>query len=120
MSPDDLIRLRHMAEAARLAIGFAQGRERADLECDAMLRLAVLHAVQIVGEAATRVSEAGRAAVPGIEWPAVVGMRNRLVHAYFDVNTDILWDTLQLGLPELLERMGAVGELAGDTPDAGR
>lgn len=118
MSPDDLIRLRHMAEAARLAIGFAHARERADLDRDAMLRLAVLHAVQIVGEAAARLSEAGRAAVPGIEWPAVVGMRNRLVHAYFDINTDILWDTLQFGLPDLLARLQAV-EGVDDTPGTG-
>ena len=118
MSPDDLIRLRHIAEAARLAIGFGHGRERVDLDRDAMLRLAVLHAVQIVGEAAARMSEAGRLAVPGIAWPAVVGMRNRLVHAYFDVNTDILWDTLKFGLPDLLARLQAVDGI-DDTPATG-
>jgi uncharacterized protein with HEPN domain len=118
MSPDDLIRLRHMAEAAQLAIGFSHGRERADLDRDAMLRLAVLHAVQIVGEAAARLSEAGRSEVPGIEWPAVVGMRNRLVHAYLDVNTGILWDTLQIGLPDLLACLRRIDGI-GDTPAMG-
>lgn len=73
-----------------------------------MLRLAALHAVQIVGEAAARVSEAGRAAVAGVRRATIVGMRNRLVHAYFDVDANILRDTLQLGLPDLLERLRAV------------
>ena len=107
MSPDDLIRLRHMDEAARLAIGFAQGRQAADLERDPMLRLAVLHAVQIVGEAAARLSDEARAKLPGVDWPAVTGMRNRLVHAYVDIDARIVWETLESSLPYL------VGQLAG-------
>ena len=107
MSPDDLIRLRHMAEATQQAVVFCAGRQREDLDSDAMLRLAVLHAVQIVGEAAARMSAEGRAAVPGIEWPLLVAMRNRLVHAYFDVDTAILWATVQHSLPPLLALLQA-------------
>lgn len=116
MPPDDLIRLRHMAEAARLAIGFCQGRQRADMDTDAMLRLAVLHAVQIVGEAATKVSAAGRGEAPAIDWPVIVGMRNRLVHAYFDINADILWETVMQGLPALLTQLQAVDGVAETAP----
>ena len=108
MPLDDLIRLRHMAEATRLAIGFCQGRKRADMDADAMLRLAVLHAVQIVGEAAAKVSATGRSEVPAIDWPVIVGMRNRLVHAYFDIDADILWETVMRGLPVLLAQLQAV------------
>jgi uncharacterized protein with HEPN domain len=108
MSPDDLIRLRHMAEAAQTAIGFCAGRARADLDTDPMLRMAVLHVVQIIGEAASRVSEPTRAAVPDIEWPVMVAMRNRLVHAYFDVNTEILWATVTLSLPGLLAQLQTI------------
>ncbi|MEO7854096.1 MAG: HepT-like ribonuclease domain-containing protein [Rubrivivax sp.] len=107
MAPSDLIRLRHMAEAARLAIDFCQGRERANMDTDAMLRLAVLHAVQIVGEAATKVSAKGRSEVPAIDWLVIVGMRNRLVHAYFDINADILWETVMHALPALLAKLHA-------------
>ena len=42
---------------------------------------------------------------PDVPWPQIVGMRNRLVHAYFDINADILWDTVQVALPELLEKL---------------
>lgn len=115
MPPDDLIRLRHMAEAARLAIGFCQGRQRADLDSDAMLRLAVLHAAQIVGEAAAKMSAAGRSEAPAIDWPVIVGMRNRLVHAYFDINADILWETVLQGLPALLMKLQAVDGVGGSS-----
>ena len=73
-----------------------------------MLRMAVLHVVQIIGEAASRVSEPARAAVPGVEWPVMVAMRNRLVHAYFDVNTEILWATVTLSLPGLLAQLQTI------------
>ena len=52
-----------------------------------MLRLALTRAVEIVGEAATQVSEAGRSEFPGVPWPQIVGMRNRLVHAYYPEKT---------------------------------
>lgn len=117
MSPDDLIRVRHMVEAAELAIGFASGRERADLDRDAMLRLAVLHAVQIVGEAAAKVSAAARAEASGIDWPAIVGMRHRLVHGYMDINADVVWQTLQTALPALVEQLRAIEGVGA--PDAG-
>lgn len=65
-----------------------------------MLLFALVRAIEIIGEAATKVSGATRNRVP-IPWPAVVGMRNRLVHAYFDVDRDSLWATLIEALPSL-------------------
>lgn len=108
MSPADRIRLRHMIDAIEAAQRFVAGRSRADLDSDEMLRLALVQAVQIVGEAANRVTADGQAALPGIDWPVIVGMRNRLVHAYFDIDHDILWSTVQHGLPPLLTQLKAV------------
>ncbi|HEU0199186.1 MAG TPA: HepT-like ribonuclease domain-containing protein [Burkholderiaceae bacterium] len=108
MSPDDLIRLRHMLEAAESALTFVHGRKRSDLDSDAMLRYALTYAVQIFGEAASKVSPAARAEVPTIDWPAIVGMRNRLVHAYADVDRGILWTTIVSDLPALLEQLRAI------------
>jgi uncharacterized protein with HEPN domain len=107
MSPDDRIRLQHMADAAEAALRFCQGRMRADLDSDDMLRFALTRAVEILGEAASRVSEEARAQTPGIPWAPVVGMRNRLVHAYFDVDADILWTTVNDSLPALLSELQA-------------
>ncbi len=105
MSPDDRWRVRHMVDAAEQALAFVRGRQRADLDTDAMLRLALTRAVEIVGEAAAQVSDAGRNACPDVPWMQIVGMRNRLVHAYFDINADILWDTVHLALPGLLAQL---------------
>lgn len=90
-----------MADAAELALRFIAGRSKADLPADPMLRLALTRAVEIVGEAAAQVTAEGRAELPAVPWSQIVGMRNRLVHAYFDVDTAILWDTVELALPDL-------------------
>jgi uncharacterized protein with HEPN domain len=105
MSPDDTIRVRHMVEAAETALSFVKDRPRADLDTDAMLRLALTRVIEILGEAAADVSVQGRAKAPAVRWPAIVGMRNRLVHAYFDVDNNILWTTVNEDLPVLLQQL---------------
>jgi uncharacterized protein with HEPN domain len=102
MQGEDRVRLTHMIEAAEKAMRFAAGRERSDLETDEMLSLAMTRAVEIIGEAASRISEAGRADNPEIPWRVIVAMRNRLVHAYFDINRDVLWRTVAEEIPAIL------------------
>lgn len=108
MSPADRWRVRHMIDAAEQAMAFVAQRERADLDHDAMLLLALTRAVEIIGEAAAQVSEAGRNELAAVPWLQIIGMRNRLVHAYFAINRDILWDTVQLALPTLIEQLKIV------------
>ena len=96
-----------MIEAAESALGFVSGRSRGDLETDRMLLFALLRAIEIVGEAAGRISGETRQAITEIPWPAVIGMRNRLVHAYFDINYDTVWKTVTDELPDLLPRLRA-------------
>ncbi len=105
MRRDDLTRLRHMLDAARLAIRFARGRSRSDLDRDPEMMLAMVKAVEIVGEAAGRVSTEYRDGHPEILWPDVISMRNRLVHAYFDIDLDILWSTATVDLPQLVAHL---------------
>ena len=105
MRAEDRVRLWHIADALNSAIRFTQGRRREDLDNDEMLTFALVHALQIVGEAATRVSTETRDLCPDIPWADVVGMRNRLVHAYFDVNLDILWATAVGAAPVLLAKI---------------
>ncbi len=102
MPKDDEIRLRHMLDAAREALSFAHGRTRGDLDNDRQLVLALVKAIEIVGEAAARVSEPTRRRLPDMPWERIVGIRIRLVHAYFDINPDIVWRTVQEDLPELI------------------
>ena len=79
MRKDDQVRLRHMLDAAREAIGFVQGRARTDLDSDRMLVLSLVKGIEIVGEAANQVSEATREQLPGIPWADIAGMRNRMI-----------------------------------------
>jgi uncharacterized protein with HEPN domain len=102
MREDDAIRLRHMLDAAREAVGFAQGRDRADLDANRMLVLSLVKAVEIMGEAAYQISDITRDQLQDIPWDDIIGMRHRLVHAYFDINLDILWRTVQDDLPALV------------------
>ena len=97
-----------MAEAAESALRFCQGRTRADLDTDDMLRFALTRAVEIIGEAANKVSIDARTQLPAIAWPAIVGMRNRLVHAYFDVDSEILWTTVSERLPSLALELNVI------------
>jgi uncharacterized protein with HEPN domain len=80
---------------------FARSRCPEDLESDLMLQFALVRAVEIVGEAAARVSEQTRVDCPDIPWAPIIGMRNRLVHAYFDINPGILWAAVTEEIPAL-------------------
>ena len=102
MRPDDLIRIRHMIDAIRSAIRFTQGRGRDDLDNDEMLTFALVRAIEIIGEAATKISSETREHHPEVPWAAIIGMRHRLIHAYFDINHDILWTTAAEAAPALL------------------
>jgi len=94
-----------MLEAAREAIAFIEGQSRSDLAADRKLALALARCIEIVGEAAANVSLEGQARIPGIPWRSIVGMRNRVVHAYFDVDLDRLWDTVTDDLPPLVAEL---------------
>lgn len=94
-----------MLDHAREAIAMCRGLTRASLDTDRKLNLALVRLVEIVGEAANRVSKASHVQYPNIPWPRVIGMRNRLVHGYDDVDFDILWETVQLDLPPLIAEL---------------
>ena len=105
MNESDIIRLRHMMDAAREALSFVVGRNSEDLGRDRMLVLALVKEIEIIGEAASRISDESRKALPRIPWPKIIAMRNRLIHAYADVDLSIVWDTLTGALPELLREL---------------
>ena len=81
MQGHDEIRPRHMLDAAREAVSFMHGRTRDDLDLDRQLVLALVKSIEIVGEAASRITESSRQELPQIPWDQIIGMRNRLVHA---------------------------------------
>lgn len=114
---DDRIRLTHMLEYSRKAVRFCAGRTQSDFDHDEILLLAVLKAVETIGEASTKVSEPTRARFPGIDWWVVRRMRNRIIHSYDTINTTIVWDTVRLAVPALIKELErALSEWPGDSP----
>lgn len=105
MDTDDLFRVRHMLEAAQEALAFAEGKNRADLDSDRMLSRAIVECLRVAGEAAWQVSSETRQEYPAIPWREVIGMRNQLVHEYFKIDYDVVWQTLKKALPSLVETL---------------
>lgn len=105
MEKSDSVRLKHMLEAARTCLRFGAGKVRGDFERDQMLSFAVIRALEIFGEAASRVSEQFQKNHPHIPWRAIVGMRNRLIHVYFDIDYDVVWEALISEIPSIIPEL---------------
>jgi uncharacterized protein with HEPN domain len=105
MEKDDLVRVRHALDAAREAVALSRGSSRADLNTNRMLCLSLVRLLEIVGEAARGVSPAYRAAHADVPWKHMAGMRDRLIHACFDVNLDTVWRTVTEDPPPLIRQL---------------
>ena len=91
--------LAHMLAATRRAMTLVDGRVRGDLDEDDVLVLALTRLLEILGEAARGVSEETRAAHPDVPWRAMAATRDRLIHGYFAVDLDIVWQVVNHDLP---------------------
>jgi len=111
MKETDLVRLKHILDSALYARAFIIGRKRDDLDSDRMFASALIREVAVIGEAASKVTKETRDLLPNIEWNVIIGMRNRLIHAYFDISFDILWDTAQDNLPLLINELEKIPDL---------
>jgi uncharacterized protein with HEPN domain len=105
MTASDAVRLRHMLDAAREAVQFGAGRRSGDLERDRVLALALVRCIEIIGEAASKVSAETRAVSPEIPWTDIIGMRHRLAHAYFEIDLNQVSETLASDLPPLIDAL---------------
>ena len=101
----DRIRLLDMLNHAREALQFINGRTRPDLDKLRWLNLSPVRLLEIIGEAAARASDSTKSYFPEIKWQQIVGLRNRLIHGYNQVDFDIMWDILQEDLPQLVNQV---------------
>lgn len=118
MSLDDLTHLHHMLEPAETALEFAQGESRSSLDNDKKLVFALVRAVEIIGEAASKVSKEFRERHPQVAWSPIIRMRNRLVHAYFDVDLDQVWSAVTEDLPALVTVLKKIIPPESEIPEA--
>lgn len=89
--------------AARKALKFIEEIDRNEFQENDLIQSAVMRPLEIIGEAASKISEETRKANPQIPWNDMIGMRNRLIHEYFRVDYDAVWDTIQKDLPQLIK-----------------
>jgi len=108
MPANDMVRLRHILDAAREAVAFLQGKSSEDLYADRMLNLSIVRLLEIIGEAARGISSACRTAHPEIAWQEMAGMRDRLAHGYFDIDLDVVWQTVTQDLPTLVGQLDKI------------
>lgn len=102
--------LGHIRQASADACSFVDGMSKAEFLADKRTQSAAVMNLVVIGEAATKVMDQYpdfSARHPDVPWRSMCGMRNRIAHGYFEINLDVVWDTVQSALPELLERLPA-------------
>ena len=94
-----------MLDHALEAVAMTKGKERADLDKDRQLNLALVRLLEIIGEAATRIPKEDQTHYSDISWSEIVSLRNRLIHGYDTVDFDILWQIVNQDLPRLIKSL---------------
>jgi uncharacterized protein with HEPN domain len=102
---DVTITLRQMLDYAQKAVTLSQGRKRSDLDEDLTFNLALTRLIEIIGEAANRVPAEFQEDHAEIPWMEIIGMRNRLIHGYDEVDFDFLWNVVRNDLPSLIKQL---------------
>lgn len=107
---NDRIRLRHMLDAAYKVRSFMVDKTKSNLKNDDMLAFAVVRALEIIGEAGNQITVETQVKYPEIAWKDIIGMRNVLIHAYFDIDIDIVWRTTQDDIPLIISQLEGIVE----------
>ena len=102
--------LRHMLVEADYLIGQSAGLSYERFAADETLRRAFVRSLEIIGEAAKKVPDDVKAKHPTVEWRAMAAMRDRLIHNYFGVDLELVWDVVETGVPALRAQIGAILE----------
>jgi uncharacterized protein with HEPN domain len=104
---DVTITLRQRLDYAQKAVTLSRGK-KSDLDEDLTFNLALTRLIEIIGEAANRVPDEFQDAHPEIPWIEIVGMRNRLIHGYDEVDFDFLWNVVRDDLPSLIKQLNKI------------
>jgi uncharacterized protein with HEPN domain len=113
MSHSNLDLLRHINDEVIFILESTANKEKDELISDKVLSRAIIRSLEIIGEAAKKLDEEFKATNNRIEWKKIAGTRDRLIHEYFGVDYDIVWDIISTKLPELQEYVQDILETKG-------
>ena len=108
MKDKDRIRIQHMIDATSEVLSFVEGITEESFSKDRMIILSVIKDIEIIGEAASKMSEETKIKNPDIPWKDIIGMRNKLIHGYFEVDIKLVWNTTKNNLPSLLKALRVI------------
>ncbi len=111
INPEDRVRLRHMLDASLEIQQYVQSATRGDLGRDPKLVHSLIHLLEIIGEAANQISDELREETSHVPWSIIIGMRNRLIHAYFAINLNVVWSTSTEDIPLLIGELKKLVDL---------
>jgi uncharacterized protein with HEPN domain len=108
MKENDRIRIQHIIDAAQEALSFVHNSDQENFSNNRMMILSVIKEIEIIGEAASKISDETKSKYSDIPWKDIVGMRNRLIHGYFEVDVKLVWNTNKINLPPLVSALEAI------------
>lgn len=112
----DRLRLQHILDACDAVMEFMTGKAENDLVTDKLLVSGVTRQIEIIGEAANMLTTELRAEHPEVPWKQIIGMRHKIIHEYFAVQTDTVWDVVKNDLPVL---QGQIAMILAKLPEGG-
>jgi uncharacterized protein with HEPN domain len=110
MKKDDLLYFLHIRDAIRKILEYTSNVDEQNFLKNSILQDALVRQIEIIGEASNKISAKSRNKYPNVPWKQMIGMRNRIIHEYFGVRLDIVWDTVRNNIPGLKDDINKIIE----------
>ncbi|MFC1682100.1 DUF86 domain-containing protein [Nanoarchaeota archaeon] len=105
---DDLIFIKHILESINAIEEFSKDIDKKELKSNRLKQSAIVREIEIIGEATKNISDSLKDKYPEIPWREISGTRDKIIHNYFGVDLNIIWDIIKLNLPVLKKQLSNI------------